>query len=97
MGTRHFRSTKSRPILNERDYRAAREVVERELQQEHSDAVWARLEALMREIALYEARFLKGEDGDGAPWIQYAYESSLEERRPRRRRWSDKEDGELDD
>ena len=51
MGTRHFRSTKARPILNDRDYRAAREVVERELEQEHSDAAWARIEALMREIA----------------------------------------------
>jgi len=94
MGTRHFRSTKARPILNDRDYRAAKEIVERELKQEHNDAVWARLEALMREIALYESRFLKGEDEDGAGWIEYAYESSLDERTPRSRRWSDKDDPE---
>ncbi len=92
MGTRHFRSTKARPILNDRDYRAAREVVERELEQEHSDAAWARIEALMREIALYETRFLEGEDGDATDWIEYAYESSLNERKPRRRRWSDRDD-----
>lgn len=92
MGSRHFRSTKARPILNERDYRAAKSIVERELTQEHSDAAWARLEALMREIAAYETRFMKGEDADGAGWIEYAYRSSLDERDRSKRRWSDKED-----
>ncbi|MCW5605140.1 MAG: hypothetical protein KIS79_14955 [Burkholderiales bacterium] len=92
MGSRHFRSTKARPILNERDYRAAKSIVERELKQEHSDAAWARLEALMREIAAYEARFLQGKERDGAGWIEYAYRSSLDEHGRSRRRWSDKED-----
>ncbi len=96
MGNRHFRSTKARPILNDRDYRAAKEIVERELGQEHSDAVWSRLEALMREIALYESRFLEGEDGGDADWIEYAYESSLNERKLRQRRWSDQDDSDAE-
>jgi len=95
MGTRHFRSTKARPILNERDYRAAKDVVERELKQEHSDVVWARLEALIREIATYEARFLKGGE-DSADWVEYAYEASLDARDTSRRRWSDKGDDDLE-
>jgi hypothetical protein len=83
---------KARPILNERDYHGAKALIEREMKQTHSDKVWARLEALMQEVADYEARFLQGEDEDPTPWVQYAYQSALEEDEDGpRRRWTDTE------
>ena len=92
MGTREFGPmSKARPILNERDYQAAKAVLEREMKQTHSDQVWARLEALMQEVADYEARFLLGEDEDSAEWVQYAYATALDEDEGPRRRWTDTE------
>ncbi|HZR03438.1 MAG TPA: hypothetical protein VFA81_09730 [Burkholderiales bacterium] len=93
MGSRHFRSKRARPILNERDYRAAKEFVEREAQRTHSEGMWERLDALAREIAHYEDRFLEGRSGEG-DWIEYAYEDALNKKKPRRRRWSDHDDDE---
>lgn len=91
MGTRHFRmETKAaRPILNERDYQDVKALIEREMKHAHSDQVWQRLEALMQEVADYEARFVHGEDEDAAGWVQYAYSSALDEFDGPRRRWSD--------
>jgi hypothetical protein len=83
--------SKARPILNERDYQAAKAVLEREMKQTHSEQVWARLEALMQEVADYEARFLVGEDEDSAEWVQYAYATALDEDEGPRRRWTDTE------
>jgi len=85
-------SNKARPILNERDYQAAKQLVEREMKHTHSDKVWARLEALMQEVANYEARFLVGEEDDNTGWVEYAYSTALEEDEGPRRRWSDDED-----
>jgi hypothetical protein len=80
----------ARPILNERDYQAAKDLLEREMKNAHSDRVWQRLEALMQEVAEYEARFVQGEDEDPASWLEYAYASALDESAPRRR-WTDTE------
>ena len=92
MGTREFGPmSKARPILNERDYQAAKALLEREMKQTHSEQVWARLEALMQEVADYEARFLLGEDEDSAEWVQYAYATALDEDEGPRRRWTDTE------
>jgi hypothetical protein len=84
-------SGKARPILNERDYQAAKALLEREMKQTHSEQVWARLEALMQEVADYEARFLVGEEEDSAEWVQYAYATALDEDEGPRRRWTDTE------
>jgi len=94
MGSRHFvpMSKAARPILNERDYQAAKELVEREMKHTHSDKVWARLEALMQEVADYEARFLIGEEEDSSSWVEYAYATALEEDEAPRRRWTDTDD-----
>jgi hypothetical protein len=81
----------ARPILNERDYQAAKELLEREMKNAHSDRVWQRLEALMQEVAEYEARFLHGEDDDPAGWLEYAYASALDGHGAPRRRWTDGE------
>jgi hypothetical protein len=94
MGSRHLHpmiSKKARPILNERDYQAAKEVLERELKQTHSERVWERLEALMQAVADYEARFLQGEEADASEVVEYAYESALQEDRGPARRWTDDE------
>ena len=80
----------ARPILNERDYQAAKDLLEREMKNAHSDRVWQRLEALMQEVAEYEARFVQGEDED-AGWIEYAYACALDEQAAPRRRWTDNE------
>ena len=81
---------KARPILNERDYHGAKALIEREMTHTHSEKVWERLEALMQQVADYEARFLQGEDEDATPWVQYAYQSALEEDdEGPRRRWTD--------
>jgi hypothetical protein len=82
----------ARPILNERDYQAAKELVEREMKHTHSDKVWARLEALMQEVADYETRFLVGEEEDNSSLVEYAYATALEEDEAPRRRWTDTDD-----
>jgi hypothetical protein len=80
---------KARPILNERDYQGAKALLARELTHKHSERVWERLEALMQEVAEYEARFLQGEDDD-TRWVEYAYQSALEDDdEAPRRRWTD--------
>jgi hypothetical protein len=81
----------ARPILNERDYQGAKALLDREMRHTHSEKVWARLEALMQEVADYEARFVQGEDEDPAPWIRYAYETALDDDDGPRRRWTDTE------
>ncbi len=80
---------KARPILNERDYQAAKELLERELRHSHDDRASERLEALMREVADYEARFLQGEEDDVSDLVQYAYSAALDEDEGPRRRWTD--------
>ena len=80
---------KARPILNEVDYQAAKTLLEREMKHTHSDKVWARLEALMQEVADYEARFLLGEEEDATGWVEYAYATALDNEEGPRRRWSD--------
>jgi hypothetical protein len=82
----------ARPILNERDYQEVKALIEREMKHAHTDQVWSRLEALMQEVADYEARFVHGEDEDAAGWVQYAYSSALDELDGPRRRWSDTDD-----
>ncbi len=91
MGSSEFRpmSGKARPILNERDYQAAKALLEREMKQTHSEQTWARLEALMQEVADYEARFLLGEEEDSAEWVEYAYATALDTDHGPRRRWTD--------
>jgi hypothetical protein len=51
--------------------------------------VWARLEALMQEVAEYERRFMEGEEEDASRWVEYAYASALGETEAPQRRWSD--------
>jgi len=94
MGTRQFRPAikKARPILNERDYQAAKDLLEREMKHAHTDRVWERLESLMQEVADYEARFMQGEDEDAAGWVEYAYAAALDEQESPGRRWSDLDD-----
>ena len=94
MGSRDFRpEAKARPILNERDYQNAKALVAKEMNHKHSEKVWARLEALMQEVAEYERRFLEGEEEDAARWVEYAYSSALEETEVvAHRRWSDSEE-----
>jgi hypothetical protein len=82
----------ARPILNERDYQEVKSLIEREMKHAHTDEVWQRLEALMQEVAEYEARFVHGEDEDAAGWVEYAYASALDDVEGPRRRWSDTED-----
>jgi hypothetical protein len=82
----------ARPILNERDYQNAKAILAREMHQKHSERVWARLEALMQEVADYERRFLEGEDVGSTDWVEYAYASVLNENEGPRRRWSDEND-----
>ena len=91
MGSRQFRpaATKARPILTEQDYQAAKTVLEREMRHAHSERVWDRLDALMQEVAEYEARFLQGEEEDASGLVEYAYACALEEEDGPRRRWSD--------
>jgi hypothetical protein len=79
----------ARPILNERDYQNAKALVAREWSNKHSERVWARIEALMQEVAEYERRFLEGEEDDAARLVEYAYASALEETEVPQRRWSD--------
>lgn len=81
----------ARPILNERDYQNAKALVAKEMSQTHSQGVWARLEALMQEVAEYERRFLEGEEDDATRVVEYAYASALEETEAPQRRWSDDE------
>jgi len=94
MGSRPARTEASpaRPILNERDYQNAKAILAKEMHQKHTDRVWARLEALMQEVAEYERRFLESEDDTSTDWIEYAYASALEETEGPRRRWSDMTD-----
>ena len=91
MGSRELRSDagKARPILNERDYQNAKALLAKEMHQKHTDQVWARLEALMQEVAEYERRFLEGEEDDASRVVEYAYASVLEETETPERRWSD--------
>lgn len=91
MGSREFgpMNSKARPILNERDYQAAKALLEREMKLSHSEQVGARLEALMQEVADYEARFLHGEEEDSAEWVEYAYAAALDQDNSPRRRWTD--------
>jgi hypothetical protein len=91
MGSRHFRAEagKTRPILNERDYQNAKALVAKHMSLKHTERVWARIEALMHEVAEYERRFLEGEEEDAARLVEYAYASALEETEVPQRRWSD--------
>jgi hypothetical protein len=83
---------KARPILNERDYQGAKALLDREMKHTHSEKVWERLEALMQEVADYEARFIQGEDDDPTPWVQYAYQAALDDDdEAPQRRWTDSE------
>lgn len=79
----------ARPILNERDYQNAKALLAKEMHQKHTERVWARLEALMQEVAEYERRFLEGEEDDASRWVEYAYASVLEETETPQRRWTD--------
>ncbi len=83
---------KARPILNERDYQNAKALLAKEMQNSHSERVWARLEALMQAVADYERRFLEGEEDDNGEWVEYAYATALDETAAPRRRWSDSDD-----
>ena len=91
MGSREIGAeiVRARPILNERDYQNAKALLAKEMHQKHSDRAWARLEALMQEVAEYERRFLEGEEDDASRLVEYAYSSALEETETPRRRWSD--------
>ena len=91
MGSRQFgtEGAHARPILNERDYQTAKALLAKEMHQKHTDRVWARLEALMQEVAEYERRFLEGAEDDASRWVEYAYASALEETDALQRRWSD--------
>ena len=91
MGSRDFRkeATQARPILNERDYQNAKALLAKEMHQKHTERAWARLEALMQEVAEYERRFLEGEEDDASRWVEYAYASVLGETDAPQRRWSD--------
>ena len=82
----------ARPILNERDYQNAKAILAKEMHQRHTDRVWARLEALMQEVANYERRFLDGDDDASTDWVEYAYATALEEQQGPMRRWSDSND-----
>ena len=92
MGSRHFGvdARGARPIQNERDYRAAKALLAREMRHSHSDEAWARLEALMQELAEYEGRFAAAEEAAaeaGEEWlIDPATISGYE---GPRRRWTD--------
>ena len=94
MGSRLARieAAPARPILNERDYQNAKAILAKEMHQKHTDRVWARLEALMQEVAEYERRFLENEEDTSIDWIEYAYASALDENEGPRRRWSDTTD-----
>jgi hypothetical protein len=94
MGSKQHRpaTSKARPILTEQDYQGAKELLEREMQHAHSDKIWDRLEALMQEVAEYEARFLQGEEEDASGLVEYAYAYALEEGDGPRRRWTDTAD-----
>ena len=94
MGSKQDRpaTSKARPILTEQDYQGAKELLEREMQHAHSDKIWDRLEALMQEVAEYEARFLQGEEEDASGLVEYAYAYALEEGDGPRRRWTDTAD-----
>jgi hypothetical protein len=91
MGSRQFGTEAgyARPILNERDYQNAKALLAKEMHQKHTERVWARLEALMQEVAEYERRFLEGAEEDASRWVEYAYTSVLEETETPQRRWSD--------
>lgn len=91
MGHRQFdaASSEARPILNERDYQNAKAMMAQELHRNHTAQMWARLEALMHEVAEYERRFLEGEDDDAARLVEYAYASVLDDDEAPQRRWSD--------
>jgi hypothetical protein len=91
MGSRQFGTdaVHARPILNERDYQNAKALLAREMHQKHTERVWARLEALMQEVAEYERRFLEGEEDDASRLVEYAYASVLEETETPQRRWTD--------
>ena len=91
MGSRQFGTevAHARPILNERDYQNAKALLAKEMHQKHTERVWARLEALMQEVAEYERRFLEGEEDDASRWVEYAYTSVLEENETPQRRWTD--------
>jgi shikimate kinase len=91
MGSRHVRTEANyaRPILNERDYQNAKALVAREMIHKHTTRVWARLEALMQEVAEYERRFLEGEEDDAARLVEYAYALALRDTETTQRRWSD--------
>jgi len=91
MGSRDFgqETARARPILNERDYQNAKALLAKEMHQKHTEHVWARLEALMQEVAEYERRFLEGAEDDASRWVEYAYTSVLEENDTPQRRWSD--------
>jgi len=79
----------ARPILNERDYQNAKALLAKEMHQKHTERVWARLEALMQEVAEYERRFLEGQEDDASRWVEYAYASVLEQTETPLRRWTD--------
>jgi hypothetical protein len=91
MGSGDFRreAAQARPILNERDYQNAKALLAKEMHQKHTEQAWARLEALMQEVAEYERRFLEGEEDDASRWVEYAYASVLERTDAPQRRWSD--------
>lgn len=94
MGSAHLEpeASKTRPILNERDYQNAKALVAKHINVKHTDRMSARIEALMQEVADYERRFLEGEEEDAARLVEYAYTEALEETEVPQRRWSDSSD-----
>ena len=91
MGSGQFKpeASKTRPILNERDYQNAKALVAKQINVKHTERVSARIEALMQEVADYERRFLEGEEEDAARLVEHAYSAALEESEVPQRRWSD--------
>jgi len=94
MGSRHsaMMSKKPGPILNEHDYRAAKALVEREMKQVRSGKAWEGLEALIQEVAEYEARFLVGEEEDGSGLAEDDYATTLDDDEAPRRHWTGADD-----
>jgi tRNA pseudouridine-54 N-methylase len=91
MGSRQFRPTthKARTILSTRDYDAARKQLKQALKQPGWLREEERIEALTRELADFENRFLMRERWLAIEWAECVFIPGLDQEGAPRRRWSD--------
>ena len=93
MGSRYFHpeARRARPIINTRDYDAARKGLKKALKAPVELREDDRIEGLRQELRAFEDRFLMREQWLAIEWAECVFVPDIELDEAHRRRWNDRD------